>query len=307
MGRLWTANQRVVDGPLEAVVGDDEVDVGAGGYDIGARARQIRDDLLALAHPATEADMLAIQLDARALFLARSRDLLLALVDEQGMRAAPRRRECRELVSQWKPEAVPDSVGYRLVRAFRGNAQDVLWRALESSFLKEKLVSKRPAQFEAAGWKLVSERPNSIKPPLGDNWRDFLLLQLDDTLAKLVEQCGTLIATTAAANQWPYATLCRAPCLALAPARHADTRTARRQPHAAVGWNRRCLERFAVSPGREQDGYLELPGVPPDTRCPLLSQWIRGLGSRTADTFSAWSGSASTHAPAGRPVVSSRP
>ena len=48
VGRLWTANQRVVDGPLEAVLGDDEVDVGAGGYDIGARARQIRDDLLGL-------------------------------------------------------------------------------------------------------------------------------------------------------------------------------------------------------------------------------------------------------------------
>src|SRR4029077_2208102 len=163
VGRLWTANQRVVDGPLEAVLGDDEVDVGAGGYDIGARARQIRDDLLALTHPATEADMLAIQLDARALFLARWRDLLLALVDEQAMQAAPRRREFRDLVSQWKPEAAPDSVGYRLVRAFRINTQDALWRALESSFLKEKLVSKRPAQFEAAGWKLVSERPNSIK------------------------------------------------------------------------------------------------------------------------------------------------
>ena len=45
VGRLWTANQRVVTGPLEAVMGDDEVDVGAGGYDIGARARQIRDGL----------------------------------------------------------------------------------------------------------------------------------------------------------------------------------------------------------------------------------------------------------------------
>ncbi len=79
VGRLWTANQRVVAGELEAVMGDDEVDVGAGGYDIGARARQIRDDLLSLTKPATEADMLAIQLDSRALFLARWRDLLLAL------------------------------------------------------------------------------------------------------------------------------------------------------------------------------------------------------------------------------------
>ncbi len=103
------------------MLGDDEVDVGAGGYDIGARARQIRDDLLGLTHPATEADMLDIQLDSRALFVARWRDLLLSLIDEQAMQSSPQRREFRELVSQWKPEAMPDSVGYRLVRTFRTN------------------------------------------------------------------------------------------------------------------------------------------------------------------------------------------
>ena len=54
-GGCGLPNQRVVTGPLEAVMGDDEIDVGAGGYDIGARARQIRDGLLSLAHPATEA------------------------------------------------------------------------------------------------------------------------------------------------------------------------------------------------------------------------------------------------------------
>ena len=90
VGRLWTANQRVVDGPLEQVLGDDEVDVGADGYDIGARARQIRDDLLGLTHPATESDMLGIQLDSRALFVARWRELLLALIDQQAMHEAPR-------------------------------------------------------------------------------------------------------------------------------------------------------------------------------------------------------------------------
>ena len=110
MGRLWTANQRVVVGELEGVLGDDEVDVGAGGYDIGARARQIRDDLLSLAHPATEADMLTIQLDSRGLFLARWRDLLLALIDEDAMADAPLRREFREhpfVVTQRQGKAAP--------------------------------------------------------------------------------------------------------------------------------------------------------------------------------------------------------
>ena len=130
VGRLWTANQRVVSGDLEVVMGDDEVDVGAGGYDIGARARQIRDDLLSLSHPATEADMLAIQLDSRALFLARWRDLLLTLLDEDAMRDSPLRREFRTLVSEGKSEARADAVGYRLVRTFRTHTLNALWRSL---------------------------------------------------------------------------------------------------------------------------------------------------------------------------------
>ena len=62
--------------------------------------------------------MLAIQLDARALFTARWRDLLLALIDEDAMNDAPLRREFRELVSKGAAEASPDAVGYRLVRTF---------------------------------------------------------------------------------------------------------------------------------------------------------------------------------------------
>lgn len=62
-GRLWTANARVVGGEMLAKLGD-------GGYDLGARAHQIPKDLFAL-QGASEADMLAVQLDDRAEFLAR--------------------------------------------------------------------------------------------------------------------------------------------------------------------------------------------------------------------------------------------
>src|SRR6185369_10442833 len=179
VGRLWTANQRVVDGPaLEGALGDDEVDVGAGGYDIGARARQIRDDLVGLTHPATEADMLAIQLDQRALFVARWQEFLLALLDDAALADAPQRREFRALLSQWKPEASPDSVGYRLVREFRGETLDTLWDSLVTAFAGEEAKLRRPAQFEAAGWRLVTERPVGIAPPGGGDWRAFLLARV---------------------------------------------------------------------------------------------------------------------------------
>jgi len=270
VGRLWTANQRVVDGPLEQVLGDDEVDVGADGYDIGARARQIRDDLLGLTHPATEGDMLGIQLDARALFVARWREQLLALVDEAAMQASPRRREFRELVSHWKPEAAPDSVGYRLVRAWRGNVLDTLWQGFTVGLLGEQPGLRRPAQFEAAGWRLISERPAAIVPPFvakdgTQDWRGFLLQQLDDTIDRLEQDCHELARCSYGAGDpvrvrhplsravpWLSALL-DMPTRELPGDHHMP-----RVQDGGFG----ASERFAVSPGRESEGYLELPGGP---------------------------------------------
>jgi penicillin amidase len=265
VGRLWTANQRVVDGALEAVLGDDEVDVGAGGYDIGARARQIRDDLLSLSHPAVEADMLNVQLDARALFVARWRDLLLGLVDEDAMRDAPRRREFRELVSRWKPQASADAVGYHLVRVFRANTEDTLWHGLTTALAGTEFEARRPGQFEAAGWRLVNERPESIAPPGATGWREFLLQRLDASIERLVEECGAL-ATCTLGHSDPVKVrhpLSRAvpllsrlldmPAMELAGDHHMP-----RVQDGSFG----SSERFAVSPGRETEGYLELPGGP---------------------------------------------
>jgi penicillin G amidase len=264
-GRLWTANQRVVAGELEAVLGDDEVDVGAGGYDIGARARQIRDGLLSLAGPATEADMLRIQLDSRALFVARWRDLLLALLDEEAMRDAPRRREFRALVSDGVMAATADAVGYRLVRTFRGNTLDTLWRSLSTGLLGRKVGTRRPSQFEAAGWRLVNERPTAIPPPGGGEWRAFLLTRLDATIAELLDACESLSSCSHGSSD-PVAV--RHPLSRAVPGLSAllDMPTLplvgdHHMPHVQDGAFG-ASERFAVSPGREVDGYLEFPGGP---------------------------------------------
>jgi penicillin amidase len=265
VGRLWTANQRVVAGDLEKVLGDDEVDVGAGGYDIGARARQIRDGLLGLARPATEADMLAIQLDSRALFLARWRNLLLGLVDEEAMHEHPRRREFRALVSDWRAEAAPDAVGYRLVRSFRAGTLNALWRSLSTGWLGEEFAGRRPGPFEAAGFRLVSERPESIAPPSGGDWRQFLLARLDATIEESLEHCATLagceygdldpvrVRHPLSRALPPLSRLLDMPTLRLPGDHHMP-----RVQDGAFG----ASQRFAVSPGREMHGYLALPGGP---------------------------------------------
>ena len=265
VGRLWTANQRVVDGELVAVMGDDEADLGAGGYDIGARARQIRDDLLSLTHPATEADMLAIQLDARALFVARWRDLLLALLDEHAMNESAPRREFRELVSNWKAEAAPDSVGYLLVRSYRANTLNALWNGLTAAVAGPKFESRRPAQFEASGWRLVSEQPQAITPPGAADWRAFLLKQVDSTIVGLMKTCTTLATCTYGASE---SVTVRHPLSRAVPvlSRLLDMPTMQlpgdHNMPRVQGGTFGASERFAVSPGREDQGYLELPGGP---------------------------------------------
>ncbi len=264
VGRLWTANQRVVDGPLEEALGDDEVDVGAGGYDIGARARQIRDDLLGLTAPATPADMLAIQTDSRALFLARWRNLLLELLDDEAVKAVGARREFRALVSDWQPDAAPDAVGYRLVRAFRGNVQDALWHSLSRGLLPETRL-RRPGEFESAAWRLVRETPAAIAPPGGGEWRAFLLARVDDSIADLRKTCAALANCTWGSRRpvevrHPLsgavpllAGLVNMPTLELAGDHHMP-----RVQDGAFG----ASERFAVSPGHETEGYLQLAGGP---------------------------------------------
>jgi penicillin amidase len=284
VGRLWTANQRIVDGALEKVMGDDEVDVGSGGYDIGARARQIRDDLVGLTQPATEADMLKIQLDSRALFAARWRDLALGLLDENAMRDSPLRREFRQFVSDWKAEAGTDAVGYRLVREMRVEILDSLWNSLATGLLGDDVEIDRPSQFEAAGWRLANERPVAMPPPGGD-WRAFLLARIDAAIATLAKDCGSLKNCTYGKRK-PVAIrhpLSRAipllsglldmPTTELPGDHHMP-----RVQDGAFG----SSERMAVSPGHETDGYLELPGGP--SGHPLspyyrsgFDDWVKGV------------------------------
>ncbi|MDH3785041.1 MAG: penicillin acylase family protein, partial [Acidobacteriota bacterium] len=73
-GRIWTANNRVIGGESLQKIGDEFLVV-------GARAAQIRDGLRARAVVGAK-DLLAIQLDDRALFLDRWRTLLLDLLND---------------------------------------------------------------------------------------------------------------------------------------------------------------------------------------------------------------------------------
>lgn len=262
-GYIWSANARPVEGEAEFALAGDEAPRGAG-YDLGARARQIRDGLLALREPVTPASMLAIQLDDRALFLARWRTLLLALLDEQAVRNAPQRLEMRLEVERWGGRAAVDSVGYRIVREFRERVALRIWSMLMRGIglpAGTPLVSR---QFEGPLWRLVSEQPEHLLPAdAGASWREFLLRETDALAAALREACGPLERCTLGAGR---PVRIRHPLSAALPGlSHLVDMPVRElpgdshMPRVQVGAFG-ASERLAVAPGREAEGYLQLPG-----------------------------------------------
>jgi penicillin amidase len=266
-GRVWTANARVaVDEQQQQLIGGDVAALGAE-YDLAARSRQVRDGLRAISGKAVAADMLPIQLDDRALFLTRWRELLLSVLGPADPGNQPRRAEFRRLVEDWKPAASIDSVGYRLVREFRAHTESAVWQTVLGALqLADEKGEPLPMQFEGPLWQLVNSQQSHLNwlAPQYPDWPAFLRSQVDATIADLTRSCPQLSRCTwgerntvrirhplSPALPAPVAALLDMPTLQL-PGDHNMPRV----QDGAFG----ASERFAVSPGHEDEGYLLLPG-----------------------------------------------
>jgi penicillin amidase len=264
LGRIWTANGRVTsDARQERLIGGELSTLGAQ-YDLGARAQQIRDDLLRIDHPATPADMLRVQLDDRAVFLDRWQSLLLRLLDTSALTGRPERAQYRELVANWNARASIDSAGYRLVRAYRLEVQQAVWHSLLAALgIPPEEPAPVPAQFEHALWLIVSNRPAHLLDPRYADWRQFLLSQLDATIDRLRQTCGSLEHCTWGARN---TVAIRHPLSAAVPILSRLLDMPRVELPGDVDMPRvqdgteGASERFAISPGREREGYFHMPG-----------------------------------------------
>ena len=262
LGLLWSANARAVDGEAETAIGGDEAATGAG-YDRGARALQIRDALRGLANPASERDMLALQLDTRALFLERWRALILGVLDEEAVKNKAWRLELKRLVESWEGQASVDAVGYRFVREFRDRTERKVWNMIVAALAVPQAADRPSPQFEGALWRLVTEQPEHMLGAGHRSWRELLLQTLDETRAGLIERCGRIESCRWGARA-PVAM--RHPLSKALPWLSGALDMPRRElagdhdmPRVQDG-NFGASERFAVSPGRESEGYLQLPG-----------------------------------------------
>jgi penicillin amidase len=265
LGRLWTANNRTLPVAQAALPGD-------AGADLGARAAQIRDDLLALPR-ATERDMLAVQADDRALWINCWRDIALAALDANALRDHPQRAEFLQALLAWNGRADTDAVGYRLLRAFYFSLYDAWFGKLDADLAASVAPGAKMPTLE---FRAASSRYEAVMEALAihhawvpdgvADWRAFMLERIDHASASLP------------------------PGVKLADARWGDrNRAAIEHPLAQaipawLPWLRGWLgaprdplpgdinmprvqapsfgasERMIVSPGREQDGIFEMPG-----------------------------------------------
>lgn len=254
--RLWTANGRVLDGAALAEAGD-------GGYDFGARAKQIRDGLFAR-ESFKESDLLAIQLDDRALLMERWWKLLRQTVEHSD---DPALKRLEAASRQWQGRASTDSVSYRMARGFRGILMDNMEGALlapAKEQLGERYIPPKLAQFEGLLWPLLNERPPHLLPPPYESW-DALLADSARQLEKDLAEQGPDLAQRSWGER-NTAAICHPVSMAL-PGQFKRWLCMPAQPLAGddnmprvVGPKFGASERMVVSPGHEADGFVHMPG-----------------------------------------------
>jgi len=288
-GRVWTANARVVGGRKYERLGE-------GAYDLGARASQIRDDLLAL-EKATPRDLLNVQLDDRALFLARWRELLLKTLGPEAVAKDARRAEMRELALKWGDHASVDSAGYRIVRAFRLALGEQVLGAITASCkaADDRFVWSRIPFYEAPLWTLITERPAHLLSPRYATWDDALLAAVDATIADLTKDGARLADQTWGRRN---TTLIQHPLSKAVPslARFLDVPAEPLPGDAHMprfqAPSSGASERLVVSPGREAEGIFHMP----------VGQSGHPLSQNYRDGHAAWAHGESTPFLPGPPV-----
>ncbi len=255
-GRIWSANSRVVDGKALHLIGD-------GGYAFGARAKQIRDGLFAKESFEPQ-DMLALQTDDRALFLAQWQSLLLDVLSDS---EDAQLREYRRLVEGWIPRATAESVGYRLVRAFRNEVRQRVFDALLSPVrdaYDEDVQIRTSRQFEAPLWSVVTQQPEHLLPAAYASWDDFMLEAVRAVIRAYDENYdGTLADRTW--GEYNTASI-RHPLSSVLPALSgwldmpAEPLNGDSDMPRAQGATWGASERFTVMPGDEAGSLMHMPG-----------------------------------------------
>jgi penicillin amidase len=260
-GILWSGNNR-------ALGGEDYAKLGDSGYDEGARSGQIRDGLqtlVASGKKAVPTDLLAIQLDDRALFLERWQKFLLEVLTDGAVAQNPVRADLRAAVRAWNGRAGTDSVAYRVVRAFRLHAATQAFAPFAGRAQQEYAAFNwRVLPYEDALWRLVHDRPEKLLNPAHPSWDALLLAAVDHVLADVAKSGRPLAdftwgARNTLAIQHPFSRFLPKPVARLLDMPGNQMRGDSDMPRVQ-GPRFGQSERLVVSPGHEDEAIFQMPG-----------------------------------------------
>ena len=253
-GRLWTANNRVH-------AGAEGARVGYIGRDESARARQIRDSLMA-ADRFGERDILAIQLDDRAIFLERWWKLLRDVLAKS--QNDPQLTGLADASRNWEGRASIASVSYLLTRRFRQTVERHVTTMLVAPYTKDEDARQTLlGQSEGWLWPLVETKPAHLLGAGYGSWDDLLAAAARNVARNArnmrgdgtyhtwgdVNRAGICHPLTRALPSFTQRVL----CVPNDPLPGDEDMPRVQRPGFGAS------QRMAVSPGREADGIIEMP------------------------------------------------
>lgn len=259
-GQLSTANNRQLMGAGEQRIGD-------GGFDIGARNHQLRENLRALGAKTDVPAAFGVSLDDRALFVAPWRERALRALCAPALAGHPQRAEFRRLLeTSWDGHASVNSSGYLLARNYMWALQDVLFGVANAEM--KKIDPKASVPFATSRWpaviaRLLDERPAAWVPRGYRDWREVELAAIDAEIAALTVGGHRLAKrtwgernTAAIAHPITAAAPFLTRWLAAPPDQLPGDANMPRVAAPKFGQS----ERLTVSPGREEEGIFNMPG-----------------------------------------------
>ncbi|GAA6203538.1 penicillin acylase family protein [Thalassotalea sp. SU-HH00458] len=260
--RLWTANSRVVGGEMLAKIGN-------GGYALGARSQQIRDNLFAK-ETFDEKALLAIALDDKAKFLERWQQFILENVlnkktEQQASLVNDKDwQEINKILAVNDLRATTDSVAYRFVRNFRINLRDAVFDELNKQLIQLDKGFKFHTirhQIETPLWQLINEQPKHFLNGKHKTWQGYFQAALAKTYQEMTINQPLSAATWGQQNTTDirHPITNGVPLLSSWLNMPATALPGDSYMPLVQGKAFGASERMVVSPGHEESGILHMP------------------------------------------------